>query len=76
MQKKAIRYIHNASYNSHAEPLFKTYNILKLQDQYEYETLLFMHKYNRDVLTGYKTRQSNMIQIDRCYSIFSEHLPL
>ena len=34
LQKRAIRYIDNASYNSHTEPLFKKYNILKLHDQY------------------------------------------
>ena len=28
------------------------------------------------MLTGYKTRQSNMIQINRCYTNFSKHLPL
>ncbi len=91
MQKRAIRYIHKASYNSHTEPIFQKYNILKLHDLYEYETLLFMYgfananlprsfdnicKYNCDMVTGYKTRQSNMIQIDRCYYNFSKLLPL
>ena len=33
-------------------------------------------KYNRDILTGHKTRQSNMTQIDRCCSNFSKHLLL
>ena len=64
---------------------------MKLHDQYEFKTLLFLHafangnlprsfdnifKYNLDMLTGHKTRQSNMIQIDCCYSNFSKHLPL
>ena len=71
--------------------MFKKYNITKLHDQYKYESLMFMHgfangnlsrsfdnilKYNRDVLTGHKTTQSNMIQIDCCYSNCSKHLPV
>jgi len=91
LQKRVIRYIDKSSYNSHTEPLFKKYNILKLYDHYEYEIMLSMHdfangnlprsfdnifKYNRDMLTGYKTRQSNMTQIYRCYSYFSKHLPI
>ena len=43
---RSRRYIHKASYNSHTELLFpKKYSILKLHDQYEYENLLFMHRF-------------------------------
>ncbi len=91
LQKRAIRYIHNAQYNSHTEPLFKSLNILKLIDQFNYESLLFMHdfdnsklprsfdntfKYNRDNQVNRRTRQSNMLHIARCDSNFSRRLPL
>ena len=89
LQKRAIRYIHKASYNSHTEPLFNQIQYLKLRDLYEYETLLFMHgfangnlpssfdnvfKYSRDVLAGHRRSQLNIRQIDRCYSKFSKYL--
>ena len=89
LQKRAIRYIHKENYNSHKENLFRKCKLLKLREQYEYETLLFINgfaddnlprsfdhifKYNRDVLTAHHPRQSNMIQIDRCCSNCSKHL--
>ncbi len=42
IQKKSIRIINGKSYNYHTEPLFKTSDILKIQDQYKYNVLLFM----------------------------------
>ncbi len=44
MQKKSIRIIHGKPFNYHTEPLFKSSNILKIQDQYKYNVLLFMHQ--------------------------------
>ena len=35
--------MNNAKYNSHTEPLFKTAEILKVKDLYEYQILLFMY---------------------------------
>ena len=35
LQKRAIRAINKAKYNSHTEPLFKRSKILKLNDLYE-----------------------------------------
>ena len=32
LQKKCLRTVANAKYNSHTDPLFKKYNVLKLQD--------------------------------------------
>ncbi len=45
LQKRAIRIIHQATYNAHTEPLFKKANVLKLVDLYEYEAAQFMFKY-------------------------------
>ena len=41
-QKRAMRTINNAKYNSHIHPLLKTAEILKVKDLYEYHILLFM----------------------------------
>lgn len=46
LQKKAIRIINNKSYNSHTEPLFKSNNILRLEDLYFNQVSLFMHDLN------------------------------
>ena len=42
LQKRAIRNIFKANYNSHTEPLFKQSNILKFIALYEYQSSLFM----------------------------------
>ena len=41
-QKKAIRIINQAAYNSHTTPLFKADNILKLPDLYSLNTIKYM----------------------------------
>ena len=91
LQKYAIRTIHKAAYNSHTDPLFNKSQILKLTDLYEYESVIFMYdfvennlprsfsdvfRYNRDVQNIRRTRQSDMIHVYRCHSIFSSRLPL
>ena len=45
LQKRAIRTICRANYNSHTEPLFKKLNIMKLKEQYEYEAAILMYKF-------------------------------
>ena len=45
LQKRAIRTINRAHYNSHTEPLFKKTCILQVADMYEYQVVLFMHDY-------------------------------
>ena len=45
IQKRALRTIHNARYNSHTDPLFKQSGIIKVSDQYQLEVMLFMHDY-------------------------------
>ena len=91
LQKKAIRIISKAAYNSHTEPLFKTLKILKLEDQYTYEVIMFMYKYmqnklpesfsgtfrfNRDVQASYLTRQSSQLAIERCDSNTLKKFPI
>lgn len=50
LQKKAIRLIHNARYNSHTESLFKKSCILPLPDLIEFFRLQFMQRYTQGFL--------------------------
>ena len=91
LQKRAIRAINKANYNSHTESLFKRYKILKLNDLYELKVILFVNDFIADKLPmSYNnifsinnerphfrnTRQSNLLYQERCRSKFSENMPL
>ena len=91
LQKRAMRIICNAKYNSRTDPLFKSCGILKLEDLYLQQSLLFvfdflsnnlpvsftdMFKFNRDMPDARITRQSDLLHIDRCQSKFASSLPL
>ena len=45
LQKSAIRIISKAAYNAHTEPLFKSNNILPLNDLIQFFNLQTMHRY-------------------------------
>ena len=50
LQKRAIRAISSAGYNAHTEPLFKFYNVLKVEDIYNYRLLvLYYNLKHKDV---------------------------
>ena len=89
-QKRAIRIINKAQYNSHTEPLFKASSVLKLKDIYELQTLLFMIRFekkllplsfnnmflhNREIHPNRITRQSNHIYIKMPRNNFVANLP-
>lgn len=91
LQKRAVRIISKAKYNSHTEPLFKKHYILKLQDQYEYNALKFIFDYrqhslpktfdhllvlNRQLPNSRDTRQSELYHIPRSRTDFIAKLPL
>ena len=90
IQKRAIRIINNASYNSHTEPLFKANGLLKLVDLHEYHTILFMYDYIHENLpTSFKgiftlnsernmthvTRQSSLMHVPKSKNVFVSKLP-
>jgi hypothetical protein len=50
LQKKAIRIINSAPYNSHTEPLFKKCEILPISLLIKYFKLLFMYDFKNDLL--------------------------
>ena len=50
MQKKAIRIVASASYNSHTEPLFKRLQVLPLPDLISYKKIQFMQRFKQKFL--------------------------
>ena len=44
LQKKAIRIISGANIKSHTEPMFKLYNLLKIEDIYKSKLLILYYK--------------------------------
>lgn len=91
LQKRAIRTISRSVYNSHTEPLYKELNILKLNDQFELNIIVFMnqfvndmlpisfvniYRFNYDVQNCHRSRQSNNLFIERCNTSFASKLPL
>ena len=86
LQKRAIRIINKAQYNSHTEPLFKKSKILKVKDMFEYQVIQFMNDFvMRKLLFSFDktcrlncethTRQQNLIFIERCNSTVASKLP-
>ena len=50
LQKTAIRNVHKTKYNEHTMPLFRSSKILKIEDMYKLQLLLFMFSYYRNIL--------------------------
>ena len=91
LQKRAIRTIHNAFYNSHTDPKFRKSKLLKLHDIFEYQSLLFTYDYLnnklpssfdgkfpkiRDVLNNKDTRQSDNLFVPNFSSILRLAKPI
>ena len=82
LQKKAIRHVALAKYNSHTEPILKKLNILKLSDSYKLQCSKIYYKQKHGILHSYHasklltnsqqlsvtTRQSSDIFVSRCHS--------
>ena len=90
LQKRAIRIVNKASYRCHTEPLFKSSNVLTINDLYEQQVALFMFdflhgrlplsfdnmfKFNHDINPRYMTRQCNQLYIPRARLSFTSKLP-
>ena len=54
-QKKAIRAISSAGYNAHTEPLFKLYNVLKVENIYNYRLLVLYYNLKHNKVPNYIT---------------------
>ncbi len=89
LQKRAIRTINKSPYRSHTEPLFKSSMVLKVEDLYKAEVVLFMYKFHNNLLPisftdfhisksssmSMVTRQSGQMLMDRPRTNFSSRLP-
>ena len=53
LQKKGIRHVCNAKYNSHTGALFKQCKVLKLVDMFKIQCCKFMHKKHHSLLNTY-----------------------
>ena len=58
IQKKAVRTVFRSHYLSHSEPRMKALNILKFNDQYQYQCLVLLF----NMLKGYAPDIYNLIQ--------------
>ena len=45
LQKKCVRNVANKNFKSHTDPIFRSLQVLKFNDLYTYNCVLFMHKY-------------------------------
>ena len=90
LQKRAIRIIGKAKYNSHTDPLFKKYNLLKVCDLFDMTSLQFMFDYrtlslpdsfrntfilNRQLPNSRVTRQSDLYYIPKTRTGFIGKFP-
>ena len=86
----AIRIITNSAFNSHTDPKFRKQGILKVNDLFEYQSILFMYDYisgklprsfagtfplNQDMQQTHTTRQSDLLYIPRYSSRYAQKLP-
>ena len=54
-KKKTIRAISSAGYNAHSEPLFKFYNVIKVEDIYTYRLLVLYYNLKHNKVPNYIT---------------------
>ena len=87
LQKKAIRIVKNVPYLDHTNPLFKELQLLKIDDLFKLQILLYMHKtindHGDDVLLNnltlhsqrhsYETRSANVYVVPRLRKSTSRH---
>ena len=52
-RKKAVRIICNGRYNSHTDPFFKRLKLLKVDDIFKLQCLVFFFKYENKTVPGY-----------------------
>lgn len=65
LQKRAIRLIVNAKYNSHTDKIFKELKLLKISDLYALQELKFVYKLEKRLLPMYFLNKLYMRHSDR-----------
>ena len=65
IQKRAVRLMLNAKYNSHTEPIFKELKLLKISDLYSAQEFRLVFKLRRKLLPKYFLNKSYLRHSDR-----------
>ena len=74
LQKRAVRIISNSRYNSHTDPLFKKFNLLKLKDLFEQNVLKLFYKYRNNMLPFYVSNMFSDYTISHSYTLRSTYI--
>ena len=74
LQKRAVRIISNSRYNSHTDPLFKKFNLLKLKDLFELNVLKLFYKYRHNTLPFYVSNMFSDCTISHSYPLRSTYI--
>ena len=74
LQKCAVRIIANSRYNSHTDPLFKKFNLLKLKDLFELNVLKLFYKYRNNTLPFYVSNMFSDYTISHSYTLRSTYI--
>jgi hypothetical protein len=76
LQKKALRIVSNVKYNSHCDPLFKKYKILKVHDLFKLQCIRLAYKNKFSMLPPYHSSKLPLVlfqnrnpQTRQCYDI-------
>ena len=68
LQKKAIRLVCKTKYNSHTDPLFKSLNLLKVDDIFQSKCVSFFYKHENNNLPSYFRNIFNHTNLTHSYN--------
>ena len=74
LQKRAVRIISCSKYNSHTDPLFKNFNLLKLKDLFELNVLKLYYKYKKNILPFYISNIFSDFSVGHSYNLRTEYI--
>ena len=76
IQKRTIRIINNTKYRTHTDPLFKSYNILKVSDAYTLQISQFMYDFHNKLLpSSFKTLHINKVNANNIVTRQTKNMP-
>ena len=68
IQKKALRVVFKTKYNSHTDPLFKSNNLLKVNDIFRVVCVKFFYNYEKERVPTYFRNIFNVTNISHSYN--------
>ena len=75
IQKRAVRIVNHSKYNAHTDPIFKSRNLLKLEDIYVSQVLKFYLKFQNGLLPKYMTKIQGEINLRFLLHVLNIPLP-